>query len=138
MPAYAQALITLVPDIFYKGSPINPGLKERMHEFRFAGNNEHELILVRKFGKKYLIYGSIQPMSNNKGNIPFSSTTQIELEGRKIKFMIRRQGSMYVLDLEASQPIFYQLDLWHQYEHPYYWTKQVEWSLNFIQIASMQ
>jgi hypothetical protein len=125
MPTYAQALISLVPDIFYKGTPINPGSKQSFHEFRFPGNNENELILVRKYGRKYLIYGSIQPSSNNKGSIPSTSKTHIQLEGHNISFMIRRQGSMYVLDLESSKPIFYQLDLWHQYEHPYYWTKEI-------------
>ena len=39
--------------------------------------------------------------------------------------MIRRQGSMYVLDTEASEPVFYQLDGWQQYEHPLYWSKEI-------------
>ena len=33
---------------------------------------------------------------------------------------------MYVLDLSGKQPVFYQVDGWHQYEHPFYWTKTIE------------
>src|SRR5690606_27242724 len=31
-----------------------------------------------------------------------------------------------VLDLSGERPVFYQLDGWHQYEHPYYWAKAIE------------
>ena len=124
MPAYAQEIRTWVPEFFDKGELLNPAdPKDLIQQFRFKGKAANELILVRKLGKKYLIYGSIQPNSNIKGNVPQDKQTTIDLEGNKISFLIRRQGSMYVLDLSDRSPVFYQLDGWHQYEHPYYWTK---------------
>ncbi|HUN01312.1 MAG TPA: hypothetical protein PLS00_00545 [Niabella sp.] len=83
------------------------------------------MVLVRKLDKKYLIYGTVQPSSNYKGNTAIEEGTTIMLEGKKIKVNIRRQGSMYVLDLSGAQPVFYQIDGWHQYEHPWYWSKDI-------------
>lgn len=124
MPAYAQAVRSRIPEFFEKGTLLNPANpKGTGAPFRFAGSNQSDLILVRKLGQKYLIYGSIQPNSNIKGNVPQTRNTEIVLDGRKIIFEIRRQGSMYILNLENKTPVFYQLDGWHQYEHPYYWNK---------------
>ncbi len=126
MPAYAQAVKTWVPEFFDKGellNPANPG--DKINQFRFKGNAENELILVRKLGKQYLIYGSIQPNSNIKDNIPLKKETSIDLEGQTVSFEIRKQGSMYILDLSKKDPVFYQLDKWHQEVHPYYWDHAV-------------
>lgn len=124
MPAYAQAIRTWAPEFFEKGELLNPvDPKDQSRQFRFKAQAENELILVRKLGQRYLIYGSIQPNSNIKGNVPLAKQTSIDLEGKTISFEIRKQGSMYVLDLSSTQPVFFQLDGWHQYEHPYYWDK---------------
>lgn len=126
MPAYAQAVRTWAPEFFEKGELLNPAdSTDKMRQYRFKGRAENELIIVRKWGKKYLIYGSIQPNSNIKNNIPLAKQTSINIEGKAISFEIRKQGSMYVLDLSEAQPVFYQLDGWHQYEHPYYWDKAI-------------
>ncbi len=126
MPAYAQAIATLVPDFFEKGTLLNPNIAPDK-QFRFAGSRANELILARKLNNnKYLLYGSIQANSNIAGNVPQSVITTIDLEGKKLSFEVRRQGSIYVLDLAGSSPVFYQLDAWHQYEHPYYWSKDIE------------
>lgn len=125
MPAYAQAIRTWAPEFFSRGELLNPADPgDLVRQFRFKGGAENELILVRKSGKKYLIYGSIQPNSNIIGNVPQLKKTSIILEGNEITFEIRRQGSMYVLDRSGSSPVFYQLDGWHQYEHPYYWDER--------------
>lgn len=124
MPAYAQAIRTWVPVFFEKGELLNPAdSNDVIHQFRFNTGSENELVLVRKIGKKFLIYGSIQPNSNIKGNVPQSKITTLELDGEKIKLEIRRQGSVYILDKSQRDPVFYQLDGWHQYEHPSYWSK---------------
>ncbi|MCO5237729.1 MAG: LamG domain-containing protein [Chitinophagaceae bacterium] len=126
MPAYAQAVRTWAPEFFGKGELLNPANpNDKINQFRFKGKAENELILVRKLGKRYLIYGSIQPNSNIKGNIPLKKETSIDLEGQKVSFEIRKQGSMYILDLSGTDPVFYQLDGWHQYEHPWYWNKSI-------------
>lgn len=124
MPAYAQAIKTWIPDFFERGELMNPAdSQDLVHQFRFKTKNENELVLIRKLGKKYLIYGSLQPNSNIKGNVPNHKNTTINLEGKPITFEIRRQGSMYIFDQTSSKAVFYQLDKWHQYEHPYYWSK---------------
>src|SRR5690606_28531969 len=90
--------------------------------FAFAASGAGHLVLVRKLGDRYLIYGSVQPNSNYKGNAAIESVTTIILEGRRVSFNIRRQGSMYIFDLSGKQPVFYQLDKWHEYSHPYFWS----------------
>lgn len=127
MPAYAQAIASQVWEFLDKGILMEDSLsKEKRMPFAFAASSYNHLVLVRKLDKKYLIFGTVQPSSNYKGNAAIEETTAITLEGEKITFNIRRQGSMYVLDLSGAQPIFYQLDGWHQYEHPYYWSKTIE------------
>ncbi|MFT3949705.1 MAG: hypothetical protein QM763_22265 [Agriterribacter sp.] len=125
IPSYAQAIKTWVPDFFENGVLLNPaGAADLTHQYRFKTKNENELVIVRKLGKKFLIYGSLQPNNNVKGNIPYSKKTTIILEGKPVSFEIRRQGSIYILDNTNTTPFFYQLDKWHQYEHPSYWSKQ--------------
>ncbi len=127
MPAYAQAIASQVWAFLDKGILLeDPLSKEARMPFAFAASASNHLVLVRKLDKKYLIYGAVQPSSNYKGNTVLEATTSINVEGKKISFKIRRQGSMYVLDLNGNQPVFYQIDGWHQYEHPYYWSKSIE------------
>lgn len=125
MPAYAQALLSWVPEFFAAGTLLNPATPEnRLQPFRFKGRTASELILVRKLdANRFLIFGSIQPNSNLYGNAPLVANTSIVLEGKTIKFQIRRQGSVYLLSRSAGSWVFYQLDGWHQYEHPYYWSR---------------
>lgn len=127
MPAYAQAMASRVWEFLEKGVLLeDPLSKEPRMPFAFTASSYNHLVLVRKWDNKYLIYGSLQPNSNYKGNTAIASSTSITLEGRKVTFNIRRQGSMYVLDLSGNDPVFYQLDGWHQYEHPWYWSKDIE------------
>lgn len=43
-----------------------------------------------------------------------------------LSFEVRRQGSSYLFDYtDPSDPVFYQIDKWHQYEHPERWTKDL-------------
>jgi len=120
-PAYAQALRSIVPDFFSKGSLLNPN-----SFFRFNASSPNDLVLVRKWKDEFLIYGSIQPNSNYANNVPDKRTTTIQLEKKSIRFPISRQGSVYVLKgLHSPNPVFYQLDAWHQAEHPFYWSSNL-------------
>ncbi|KYP15142.1 MAG: hypothetical protein A1D16_12620 [Flavihumibacter sp. CACIAM 22H1] len=126
MPAYAQAIRSQVPDFFTEGTLLNPAPKtDRIGQFRQNASAPNDLVLVRKWKEQYLIYGSIQPNTNQVGNVPDERTTTIELEGKKISFRIRRQGSVYVLkNLLSTHPVFYQVDPWHEVHHPYYWSEE--------------
>ena len=125
MPVYAQAVAAMVMPFLIDGELLNPVHTEEYRQYRFKGKSENELILVRKLHNRYLIYGSIQPNSNFKYNIPDRKLTSIDLQGETVQFEIRRQGSMYILDNDGPRPVFYQLDGWHQYEHPYFWKKEI-------------
>lgn len=126
MPAYTQAIASRCWDFLRSGVLLNPAdTADKIGQFRFRGKKENELILVRKLDHRYLIYGSIQPNSNVKGNVPDKVTAEIELENETIRFEIRRQGSIYLLDkTNAQAPVFFQLDGWHEASHPWYWSKQ--------------
>jgi hypothetical protein len=44
-----------------------------------------------------------------------------------IKIKTRLQGSNYIYDLtNPEEPLFYQLDEWHEAKHPNYWSKNIE------------
>lgn len=125
-PAYAQAIRSQVPEFFTEGHLLEPEAPATGW-YRFSSWADNHLILVRKHQNRYLLYGSIQPNSNNRSNVPQEIITTIQLEGRSIRFPIRRQGSMYVLSFADKEPSLVQLDAWHQFEHPYYWTKNMRW-----------
>ncbi len=124
MPAYAQAVASKYKDYILRGQLINPRdtSRDKLSTFMFRTGNASDLVLVRKLDSRYLIYGSIQPGSNELGSMPASRMVSINVEDHTITFEIRRQGSTYILDLsDRRKPTFKSLDYWHQYEHPYYW-----------------
>ncbi len=129
MPAYAQASVSWVYDLWRNSEILNvrPPEDSLVYTYRIPTSKENHLVIVRKLGQQYLIFGTVQPNSNEKGNAPVDDVTSIQLDGRQIDLSIRRQGSLYVLDISRpDSPVIRQLDGWHEYEHPYYWSKQVE------------
>lgn len=118
IPAYAQAMRTQAPHFFEQGELLNADSL-----FRFSASAPNDLVLVRKWKNEWLIYGSIQPNSNQAGNVPDQRITSILLDQKRIRFPITRQGSLYLLKgLDKGNPVFYQLDAWHQAEHPFFWS----------------
>lgn len=117
MPSYAQAVTSRYEAILRNGILLGGP------SYNFS-KKEDELIVVRKAKDEniYIISGTIQPSNNHKESSPLERETSISLDGKKFTFMIRRQGSTYVLDLQNDSPIFYQLDTWHEYAHPSRWT----------------
>ncbi|MBK9320568.1 MAG: hypothetical protein IPM91_18390 [Bacteroidetes bacterium] len=62
--------------------------------------------------------------ANTVGNAPMVSYGKFKLGNDSIKLEFRRQGSVYIYDASnTSAKVFYQLDRWHQYEHPERWSK---------------
>ncbi len=129
-PVYAQATLTRAEPFFTEGYVLRgdvplildqPALQKG---FMFTTGNANELVVVRKKNTTtdYLISGTIQKVSNMLDNAPFSRDIQIELNSQTLKFNIRRQGSTYVYNNSTPFPVFYQIDKWHQYEHPQRWT----------------
>lgn len=129
-PSYVQAMMSRVENEFLRNgvllegdvpasyvTPVDPG-------YSFYAGNINKLVTIRKSlsGNKYLISGTIQPLSNQMNNAPYSSTALIKLNGNDFKFNIRRQGSTYVYDSTVTPPVFYQLDGWHEHTWPGYWS----------------
>jgi Ig-like domain CHU_C associated len=117
MPSYAQGITSRYEKYLHNSS---------IHEFSYAGSS---FFMVRKASgqNKYLVYGTQQQYSNIIGNAPISTQYKIDVPTKPdidgLKFEIRRQGSTYIYDnSNASAPIFYQLDKWHESTHPSYWT----------------
>jgi len=50
---------------------------------------------------------------------------EIDLGHKSIKVNARRQGSVYIYSEESTTPVFYQIDAWHEYMHPWYWSKNI-------------
>lgn len=122
MPAYAQAIRSQALGFFTEGQLLEPPVAGPA-AYRFPTPADNQLVLVRKLGNKMLVYGSIQPNSNRPGNIPNELVIPITIGNQVFHIPIRRQGSTYILDLSDSTPILIPLDSWHQYEHPYYWSR---------------
>ena len=118
MPAYAQAVTSRYENIFRHGEIIN------LPEFVIPSGDNRIIVLAKKIkGKKiYAITGTIQNSSNKKNATPLKAIAEIKLDGVKMKFEVRRQGSTYIFNNEDPlHPVFYQLDGWHEASHPSRW-----------------
>jgi hypothetical protein len=122
MPAYAQAIATHYSDVFRNGNVLMDAKQNPI--VTYPDTEADVLITVRKHDHKeiYVIAGTVQPNSNTE-NSPLQKNVEIQLAGETLKLNVRRQGSVYIYDKSISPAIFYQLDKWHQYEHPSRWRK---------------
>lgn len=76
---------------------------------------------------RFAIVGSMMRYSNAVGSAPINTNATFTLNSQNITIPIRLQGSTYIYDYQnSSNIIFYQLDKWHQYEHPDHWSKDFE------------
>jgi Secretion system C-terminal sorting domain len=132
LPGYAEAITTRYEDLMFNGSlmngdvPADAASNPNQPGYSFYAGDVTKLVVGRKHNtlNKYALTGTIQPNSNMVGNAPLSGVASIKLNGQTLKFNIRRQGSTYIYDnTNTASPVFYQLDLWHEETHPYYWSK---------------
>ncbi|MGQ0826869.1 MAG: hypothetical protein ACT4ON_00595 [Bacteroidota bacterium] len=122
MPAYAQATATYFSDVFKNGNVLFD--QKETPIVTYPVKDDDVLVTVRKHDQKelYVIAGTVQ-LSSNTENFPLQKNIQITLKEETILLNIRRQGSVYIYDKSVEPPICYQLDRWHQYEHPSRWRK---------------
>ncbi|NNF01261.1 MAG: hypothetical protein HKN22_01110, partial [Bacteroidia bacterium] len=132
MPPLAQAVTSRYEDLLRNGHLMDgdvPAYNEQTNSkpgYSFYTGDYSKLVCARKHNNanKYAITGSIQPNNNMMGSVEQSSDVKINLDGQDLQFNIRRQGSTYYYDnTNPSDPVFYQLDGWHEYKHPSHWTK---------------
>ncbi|MEL6134919.1 MAG: hypothetical protein AAFR59_16285, partial [Bacteroidota bacterium] len=124
MPSYAQAIASRYEYILKNGSLLRDEKGQPL--VRIPTRDPRLLVAVRKHPSKpiYIIAGTLQPISNVKGNVADDKAETIEFDGQTLTCTFRRQGSVYLYDLsDKESPIFYQLDSWHEAGHPLYWTK---------------
>lgn len=132
MPGYAQAVASRFDDLFSNGVLMTGDVPQSASSgngkpgYTFYAGDIRKLVVARKHNTlaRYAITGTIQPNSNMIGNAELNGSATITIDGNTISFNIRRQGSTYIYDrTNASAPVFYQLDAWHEEKHPYYWSK---------------
>ena len=129
-PAYAQAITSRYEDILRNGTLIESTGPIGTHGHYSLTNvtGSGQLVLARQHPSEdlYVITG-LRGVKNNAGCTPINDEANITLAGASLSFNVRRQGSTYVYDNSGPEPVFFQLDRWHQYEHPDWWTKDLIW-----------
>lgn len=123
MPSYAQAVSTYYSDVFFNGNVLFDEQKKPI--ITYPVNADDVLAVVRKHDQKekYVIALTVQPFSNTE-RYPLQKSVEIDVAGDHLKLKARRQGSVYVYDKTVNPALLYQLDRWHQYEHPGRWRKE--------------
>jgi hypothetical protein len=121
MPAYAQAIASRFEDILLGGDVIPD---PRRGSLRHWVGDPRILCTVRKDSRaeRYVIAANLNPISNAPGNVEPEKQALLLLGADTLRILARRQGSVYVYDKSGKQPLFYQLDRWHEAEHPAYWS----------------
>ncbi len=119
-PVYAQAITSFFEDILRDSKMIN--------QEDFIDYPDPDVpVVVRKSNqaKIWIIACSWQTgTSYNKGT-PLEKTVSVNLGHKTLKVQARRQGSVYYYSETGKQPLFYQFDGWHEYKHPYFWSKNI-------------
>lgn len=130
MPPLAQGITSRYEDFLRNGDLMvgdEPNKStNNLPGYRFKTGDQSKIVSGRKLknANKYVFAGAIEQLNNNKGSAPDESPVTINLNNQPLKFIIRRQGSVYFYDnTNVASPIFYQLDKWHENTHPYNWSK---------------
>ena len=101
--------------------------------YRFWAGSQSVAVMVRKLAEAevYVIAGTVQPQSNFN-EAPLAQDVQITLPnathpggpGTDVRFTVRRQGSMYILNNTADlkRPVMRQVDSWHEATHLLRWS----------------
>jgi len=133
IPSYAQAVNTKAGTLFTQSKiltgdvPLSFQYFTTTPTYAYYAGDQRIVVNVRKSNtsNKYLIYGSLNAISNMTGAVESSKTAHIVLAGQDLFFEVRRQGSVYVFDNTGTAPIFYQVDKWHEYKCPERWSTNI-------------
>lgn len=133
IPSYVQAVNSNVQSLFMNSKilagdvPIDYQAPSVMSYTYYAGD-KRKIVNIRKVNNvnKYLIYASINGTSNMTGSVEDSSQAMITLAGQQVFFYTYRQGAVYLFDnTTPSDPVFYQLDKWHEAKSPDRWSSNL-------------
>lgn len=136
IPVYAQAISSRYETFLKKGYSLDGDVPRyyltsttlwpNNPKYLFNTGDNRQLVAVRKLydSEKYIITTAQMVDSNTIGNAPNVSYGKFKLGTDSLKVEFRRQGSVYYFDKNLN--IFFQLDKWHQYQHPERWNKDIE------------
>lgn len=135
-PALVQGITSRYWDFYNNSKLLNGNLPHRagwVGDFRFETECVNSFVYVRKgstpaFGNTFLIGGfcggnetDFRPTASDFIEDRMEET--ITLEGNEIQFEVRKQGSIYMLNMDDPMaPVFYQVDSWHEGSHYSHWT----------------
>lgn len=137
MLSYAQAVTSRASEFWYHGQVLvgdtaaDPSDPE-VTWFTFNTQCPMDLIVGREeYGtNRYLLSGAIQRSTNMPSSGPKSKDVCIAFRDAQdsivldsLAFEIRLQGSTYVLELDAQDTFFMQLDGWHEWSDPWRWCR---------------
>ena len=146
MPVYAQAVYSYAEEFYRNGASLtgdvpryylsSTTLWPNNPKYLFNTGDNRQFVAVRKLNNsnKYLITTAQMVDANTVGNAPMTSVGKFKLGTDSIKVEFRRQGSVYFFDNDTKT--FYQLDKWHQYEHPERWSKDISLEAEVADAAS--
>lgn len=131
MPSYAQGVTSRFIDILKDGQVLHGDrhlfTNDPDPQYSFwSGPKSHTVVRKLNQVDRYVISSTVQPLSNyEEDSAPFQMDASIDLQsnGTLVWFESRRQGSTYIYDFSGTDTVFYQLDKWHQWEHPDRWSK---------------
>jgi len=144
-PSYAQAIVSRIEPFLREGYLLTGDIPIKLTDltspksFTFNTGDASTIVVARKDNivDNYVLSGSIQPYSNTQGNAPLNKNVSVSIDGNDLSFEIRRQGSTYIFNnVDPLSPVFYQLDKWHQYEHPERWNKDFEFEAEVFDNAN--
>jgi hypothetical protein len=133
-PSYAQAVMSRFGSA-YDSSDVVTGTNGNMpleyvanttgNDGLFLATGDNQVLAVaRKSGSKYLIttaweqgHNMTLPINRRAKNI------MVTVNGENLELETRVQGSTYIYDVtNSASPVFYQVDGWHEYNGPWYWS----------------
>jgi len=129
-PAYAQAILARVDTIVKTGLFVADVLAEPTKSdtgFATWAGDPRIWCVVRQDSlqnNRYVIAATIQPNSNQTGQVPDSWAGKIKIENAYVRFNVRQQGSVYYYVSDSAK--FVQIDSWHERVHPDRWTSDIE------------
>lgn len=144
MPSYAQAITSRYEDLLNHGVLLDgnrtqfTGPANAPPQYSFWAGFKNLVVARGRHNNdgtgidQFMITGSVQPPTstvradNLVGSAPLEGTASFDfVTNTRLTIDVRRQGSTYILEYNHANPensIFYQLDKWHQWEHPSHWS----------------
>jgi len=121
MPAYAQAVTSRWESLLRSSVVVEASQR---------GNPRH-LVVVRQerdtagaFVPRWVVIGNVNRWSNYSGGLyAKDAVVDVRLGDETVRVPIRMQGSVYVYDATVAPPTWVQLDAWHEWTHPSWWSE---------------